>query len=149
MTIMDNLFGNKKKLIQENKVLKQEVENLHKEIDSLNSKYENIRKIRANENTAASFCNWSYINYYFRDDFEEKFMEMVENLPKESKNYFKWLFLRSLAINYNRRETLFFLIISLNIISTQKFIYLILIYLIINLNSIYRLLKSCQKLKFL
>lgn len=35
MTIMDNLFGNKKKLIQENKVLKQEVENLHKEIDSL------------------------------------------------------------------------------------------------------------------
>ena len=55
MTIMDNLFGNKKKLIQENKVLKQEVENLHKEIDSLNSKYENIRKIRANENTAASF----------------------------------------------------------------------------------------------
>lgn len=95
---MDNLFGNKKKLIQENKVLKQEVENLHKEIDSLNSKYENIRKIRANENTAASFCNWSYINYYFRDDFEEKFMEMVENLPKESKNYFKWLFLRSLAI---------------------------------------------------
>lgn len=108
MTIMDNLFGNKKKLIQENKVLKQEVENLHKEIDSLNSKYENIRKIRANENTAASFCNWSYINYYFRDDFEEKFMEMVENLPKESKNYFKWLFLRSLAINYNRRETLFF-----------------------------------------
>ena len=62
----------KKKLIQENKVLKQEVENLHKEIDSLNSKYENIRKIRANENTAASFCNWSYINYYFRDDFEEK-----------------------------------------------------------------------------
>lgn len=108
MTIMDNLFGNKKKLIQENKVLKQEVENLHKEIDSLNSKYENIRKIRANENTAASFCNWSYINYYFRDDFEEKFMEMIENLPKESKNYFKWLFLRSLAINYNRRETLFF-----------------------------------------
>ena len=105
---MNNLFGNKKKLIQENKVLKQEVENLHKEIDSLNSKYENIRKIRANENTAASFCNWSYINYYFRDDFEEKFMEMVENLPKESKNYFKWLFLRSLAINYNRRETLFF-----------------------------------------
>ncbi len=32
-----------------------------------------------------AFCNWSYINYYFRDDFEEKFMEMVENLPKESK----------------------------------------------------------------
>ena len=28
MTIMDNLFGNKKKLIQENKVLKQEVEKL-------------------------------------------------------------------------------------------------------------------------
>ena len=108
MTIMNNLFGNKKKLIQENKVLKQEIENLHKEIDSLNDKYNNLSKIRANEHTAASFCNWSYINYYFRDDFEEKFKKMVENLPKESKNYFKWLFLRSLAINYNRRETLFF-----------------------------------------
>ena len=95
MTIKDNIFGNKKKLIQENKVLKQEIENLHKEIDSLNDKYNNLSKIRANENTAASFCNWSYINYYFRDDFEEKFKKMVENLPKESKNYFKWLFLRS------------------------------------------------------
>ena len=30
MTIKDNIFGNKKKLIQENKVLKQEIENLHK-----------------------------------------------------------------------------------------------------------------------
>ena len=111
MTIMDNLFGNKKKLIQENKVLKQEVENLHKEIGSLNSKYENIRKIRANENTAASFCNWSYINYYFRDDFEEKFKKMVENLPKESKNYFKWLFLRSLAIIITE-EKLYFLMMN-------------------------------------
>ncbi len=101
MTIMDNLFGNKKKLIQENKVLKQEVENLHKEIDSLNSKYENIRKIRANENTAASFCNWSYINYYFRDDFEEKFMEMVENLPKDlfTGFIFEILFLPTFSFN--------------------------------------------------
>ena len=62
MTIKDNIFGNKKKLIQENKVLKQEIENLHKEIDSLNDKYNNLSKIRANEHTAASFCNWSYIN---------------------------------------------------------------------------------------
>ena len=44
---MDNLFGNKKKLIQENKVLKQEVENLHKEIDSLNSKWWGVLPLRS------------------------------------------------------------------------------------------------------
>ena len=44
MTIKDNIFGNKKKLIQENKVLKQEIENLHKEIDSLNDIYNYLCK---------------------------------------------------------------------------------------------------------
>ena len=116
MVFEDNiLFKNKKKLIQENETLKKEIndlksnnDDLKKEIDFLKDKYNNLSNTKANESTASSFCNWSYVDYYFRDDFEDNFQKMVENLPKGSKKYFKSLFLRILAINYNRKETLFF-----------------------------------------
>ena len=71
--------------------------------------FDTAKKIKDINAINPTNSQYSYYKiYYFRDDFEEKFKKMVENLPKESKNYFKWLFLRSLAINYNRRETLFF-----------------------------------------
>ena len=73
----------------------------------LKREHEELLATRRNETTARSFCNWSFVDFYFRDDFEEKFHEMVKDLPWQSKSYFKWLFLRILAVNYAGRDTLF------------------------------------------
>lgn len=108
MTIKDKL------LFKNRKSLKNEINNLKKENDKLSNKlsllikdYENLKRIKANEKNALSFCDWSYVDFYFRDDFEDKFQDMIKNLPEESKNHFKMLFLRVLTINYMKRETLF------------------------------------------
>ena len=74
---------------------------------NLKKEHEELLAARRNETTARSFCNWSFVDFYFRDDFEEKFHEMVKDLPSQSKTYFKWLFLRILAVNYSGRNTLF------------------------------------------
>ena len=80
---------------------------LIKKYTDLKKEHEELLVARRNETTATSFCNWSFVDFYFRDDFEEKFHEMVKDLPSQSKSYFKWLFLRILAVNYSGRNTLF------------------------------------------
>ncbi len=80
---------------------------LIKKYTDLKKEHEELLAARRNETTAKSFCNWSFVDFYFRDDFEEKFHEMVKDLPSQSKSYFKWLFLRILAVNYSGRNTLF------------------------------------------
>ena len=80
---------------------------LIKKYTDLKKEHEELLAARRNETTAKSFCNWSFVDFYFRDDFEEKFHEMVKDLPWQSKSYFKWLFLRILAVNYSGRNTLF------------------------------------------
>lgn len=90
-------------LIKENKALKQEIERLNLE------KRGNLREeYMKSYSSASSFCNWTYINYFFRDDFEEKLLEITQNLDKESKNLFKWIFLRVLSVNLITRPTLYF-----------------------------------------
>ncbi|WP_299524194.1 FkbM family methyltransferase [uncultured Methanobrevibacter sp.] len=114
MTLKNKLFKNKKTLKNENISLKKEIEKLNQEnnklkneLISVNNKYHNLRYIRSNEKNASSFCSHEFIDYYFSDDFEEKFQKMVKNLPKESKDYFKWLLLRVLIVNFNGKESLF------------------------------------------
>lgn len=90
-------------LIKENESLKQQIEALKLE------KKGNLREeYMKSYKSASSFCNWTYINYFFRDDFEEKLLEITENLDKESKNLFKWIFLRVLSVNLITRDTLYF-----------------------------------------
>ena len=90
-------------LIKENESLKQQIEELKLE------KRGNLREeYMKSYSSASSFCNWTYINYFFRDDFEERFLEVTQNLDKESKNFFKWIFLRVLSVNLITRNTLYF-----------------------------------------
>lgn len=91
------------KLLKENESLKAELENLKNEKrNGLRDEY--IKYYHH----AGSFCNWSYIDYYFRDDFEDKFKEATRHLSGSSKNTYKWIFLRALAVNLISRHSLYF-----------------------------------------
>ena len=90
------------KLLEENESLKSEINRLKN--DSTNLRTEYLKLYR----TAGSFCNWSYVDYYFRDDFEDKFKDVTKNLSKESKKAYKWIFLRALSVNLISRHTLYF-----------------------------------------
>lgn len=95
---------------EKNESLLQEIESLKKEIERLKQeKRMNLRDEYLNlYGPASSFCNWTYINYFFREDFEDKLKEVTKNLDKESKNYFKWILLRTLSVNLITRPTLYF-----------------------------------------
>lgn len=96
--IKDKIFS--KKLVEEN-------ERLKKELSSLKKEHEELKSSRRNETTANSFCSYDFVDYFLSDDFEENFEKMLKNLPDYSKNNFKWLLLRSIAVSFMKRETLF------------------------------------------
>ena len=90
--------------------LTQEIDSLKKEIETL--KRDRQRTLRdeyiKSYGNAGSFCNWTYVDYYFRDDFEDKFKAVTGNLKGEAKNVYKWIFLRALAVNLISRNSLYF-----------------------------------------
>ncbi len=89
------------RLLEENEALKAELE----ELKNKNGMRDEYLKLY---NHAGSFCNWKYIDYYFRDDFEDKMKEVTKNLDKKSKNIYKWIFLRALSVNLIARKSLYF-----------------------------------------
>ncbi|WP_298501574.1 FkbM family methyltransferase [uncultured Methanobrevibacter sp.] len=95
---------------EKNEVLVKEIEELKKEIKELKEekeitlKDEFLRQYGIN----AGFCNWNYINYYFSEDFEDKLKEVTKHLDKKSKNTFKWLLLRALAVNVIKMKSIHF-----------------------------------------
>ena len=95
---------------EQNEFLLKENDSLRKEIEFLkNEKRKNLREdYIENYGTASSFCNWTYVNYFFRNDFEEKLTEITKHLDNQSKNYFKWILLRTLSANVVTRDTLYF-----------------------------------------
>lgn len=94
----------------QNELLKNEVESLKQEIRALKEEERTtLRKVYLSSyGNAGAFCNWSYINYFFRDDFEDKFKEVTKNLDRRSKRKFKWILLRALSVNWITRPTLYF-----------------------------------------
>lgn len=89
------------RLTKENESLKQQVKEL-KDVKNLREQYLKLYP------TAAGFCSWNYINFFFRQDFEDRFKEVTKHLDAKSKHTYKWLFLRSMAISFITRETLYF-----------------------------------------
>lgn len=57
---------------------------------------------------ATNFCNGSYIEYFLRDDFEERLNEVTKNLNPHTKKTFKRYFLRALAVSMLRKDSLFY-----------------------------------------
>lgn len=84
------------KLIKANEELKAENELLKEEIS-------NVKKSTLKDDfyeaysTAGSFCNWSYIEKFLDDDFEDKFKETLRHLDERNKKDFKLYYLRAMA----------------------------------------------------
>lgn len=109
------MFNIKEKLLSKsnsyiyykNKVveLDKENKNLKKQLNKLEK---NVYKIYRNKyGIGLNFCYKEYEEYYFQDDFEDKFKKICSILPKESKDKFKWYLLRILFVNLTRKDTLF------------------------------------------
>lgn len=101
-----------------NEKLLEEVDLLKNEIENLKSDKRMVLKdeFLKTYGSAISFCNKNYMDYYLRDDFEDKLKEVTKNLDKESKEKFKLFFLRSLFVHMITRDSLY----SEEEISNQK-----------------------------
>lgn len=88
---------------QENKKLLDDNEKLKKENEMLKQEILNVKKSALKDDyyaaygTAGSFCNWSYIEKFLDDDFEDKFKETLRYLDKQNKKDFKLYYLRAMA----------------------------------------------------
>ena len=82
-----------------NERLNKEIESLKKEILDL----KHAKKTDLKENyydiygTAGSFCNWSYIEKYLDDNFEDELKKTTEHMSYQNKKDFKLYFLRAMA----------------------------------------------------
>lgn len=75
-------------ILEENNKLKDE---------NVKLKYNNSINIGHFENDVDSFCNRSFFNYVFREDFPSKLDGLLKNFPEESRNYAMYIFLRANA----------------------------------------------------
>lgn len=96
---------------------KEENERLIKENESLKNeilKLKNEKKASLKEEyydaygTAGNFCNWSYIQYYLQDDFEDKLKETTKHMDRQNKKDFKLYFLRAMASTMICWDSLYF-----------------------------------------
>ena len=95
---------------KENERLTNENQSLRNEIKDLK---ESKRKNLKNEffeiyDDASSFCNWKYLDYYLKDDFEDILKDVTENLDSDAKRKFKLILLRVLMVNMIRQDSLYF-----------------------------------------
>ena len=91
------------RLAEENQLLKDEIKSLK----------DNKQKNFKNEffeiyDDASSFCNWKYLDYYLKDDFEDILKDVTKNLDGDAKKKFKLILLRVLMVNIIRQDSLYF-----------------------------------------
>ena len=117
--LLENKIKNITTIPEEKTLSKQEQENistikseniaLKKELDSIKQKTGGnfFNAFHDTYGIAFHFCYEEYLDYYFRDDFEDIFKEITEMFDETNKNKFKWFYLRTLFVNLLRRNTLF------------------------------------------
>ena len=95
---------------QRNEILEKENESLKAEIDKLKNKEDLtlIDQFNKDYPNSSGFCNWSYIDYFFKDDFEDRLKAVTKNLDHDSKLKYKWILLRALSTNVLTRDSLYF-----------------------------------------
>ena len=86
---------------------KENYEKLREENLRLSNEYNNLLNQKNNELNASSFCSWDFVDYFYRDDFGDKLNELVKDLPEYSQKYVKYLFLRTIAVNFIKKDSLF------------------------------------------
>ena len=117
--ILKKELKNYDNLKEENNELKLELNNFNnikEENNELKSELDSFKKKTGGNfykafydsyGIAFHFCFEEYLDYYFRDDFEDIFKEITQTLDAENREKFKWFFLRILFVNLLRRNTLF------------------------------------------
>lgn len=98
---------NNEKLIKENELLKKDIEMLKNEIETLKNSNPH-EAFNNNYRKSMSFCNGAYIEYFLREDFEDKLKEVTKNLSPYTKKAFKRYYLRALAVASVRKENFFY-----------------------------------------
>lgn len=95
---------------EKNEILEQEIKLLKEEIEELKAKGDTTLKEQFYKEypVSSGFCNWNYVHYYFREDFEDRLKDVTKHLDKDSKDTFKWLLLRALAVNVIKMNSLHF-----------------------------------------
>jgi FkbM family methyltransferase len=53
------------------------------------------------------FCKQDQVDFYFDENFEDKLKEVTQNLDSEEKYFYKYLFLRSLFVNFIRKDNFY------------------------------------------
>lgn len=94
--------SNYERLVKENQELK---EKLNKQAVLKEAEENNV--IQELLSPSRSFSNWKYINYFFKDDFDEKFNNYLKDMSPESKRRFKLGFIRAIMGAYTYQNSLF------------------------------------------
>lgn len=94
---------------ERNEILEKEIKLLKEEIEDLKKTEMTLKEQFLREYPiSAGFCNWNYVHYYFREDFEDRLKDVTKHLDDDSKKTFKWLLLRTLAVNVIKMNSLYF-----------------------------------------
>ena len=95
---------------ERNEYLEKQNEELRNELEKLKEEKETTLTEDFFEKypVAAGFCKWDYVKYYFRDDFEERLLDVTKHLDKDSKYRYKLILLRAMAVALIRAESLYF-----------------------------------------
>lgn len=88
----------------------EEIKSLKNEINNLKSNNSTLLKddFLKLYSGASAFCNWDFMEYYLKDEFEDKLKEVTKSLDGESKKKFKLYFLRALFVNMITQNSLYF-----------------------------------------
>ncbi|MBP3791491.1 MAG: FkbM family methyltransferase [Methanobrevibacter sp.] len=104
-----SLSKNNKKLKKKNKKLKKDLRKRKKELKLAESKANmTLREKYDNDYERFSyFCDKGQMDFYFDENFEDKLKEVTKNLDSKEKYFYKYLFLRSLFVNFIRKDTFY------------------------------------------
>ena len=105
----DHLSKENKKLKKRNESLKDNVKRLEMEAD----RYKSLSDMPLNERynhdyeALSYFCDMGQLEFYFEENFEDRLKEVTKHLNPHEKHYFKHLYLRSLFVNFIRKDTFY------------------------------------------
>jgi len=100
---------NYKSLSKENKKLKKKLRKLKKQFGPIESKANMTLKEKYDNDYErfSYFCKQDQVDFYFDENFEDKLKEVTQNLDSEEKYFYKYLFLRSLFVNFIRKDNFY------------------------------------------
>lgn len=103
---------NYESVLKENKSLKEEINSLKESNEKLKhfeskAKMSLADKFEDQYGQHSAFCKKDQVDFYFSDDFEDRFKKVTKHLDSKEKHYYKYLYFRSLFVSLIRKDSLF------------------------------------------